>query len=271
MESAYQEKLLKIVNKNKSHIVVGLDSDIEKLPSMFLKYKNPVLEFNKLIIESTKDTIAGYKLNMAFYESLEEIGLAAIKGSLSIIPDELIKICDAKRGDIGNTSELYARAYFDIYNFDSITINPYLGKDSVEPFLNQKGKCVYILALTSNSGSEDFQKLKTDGKYLYEEVIEKSLKWSKQNVGFVFGANHTDEIRKFTKLHPEIPLLIPGIGAQKNDTENLMKSLNTECFLINSSRGIIYSAPKDCSEKEFINAVRESTNNLNTEILSLMK
>jgi orotidine-5'-phosphate decarboxylase len=263
----YFEKLQNIIKKNNSNLVVGLDSDIKKLPLIFLKYKNPVAEFNKLIIESTKDIVAGYKLNVAFYECLEEKGLEALRQSLKKIPDDLIKICDAKRGDIGNTSELYARTYFDNYNFDSITLNSYMGEDSITPFLERKEKLVYILVLTSNKGYRDFQKLKIGNRYLFEIVIQKSLKWSKDNnVGFIFGANHTKEIKKFISLHPKVQLLIPGIGAQANDLKNLIDSLNTKSFVINSSRGILYSAQKDCDEKKFDEAVRESAIKLNNEI-----
>jgi len=260
-------KLNYIIKKNKSHLVIGLDSDIEKLPSLFLKYKNPVSEFNKLIIESTKDLVAGYKLNIAFYECLEEKGLEAIRDSMFSIPDESIKICDAKRGDIRNTSELYARTYFDKYNFDSITLSPYMGEDSIAPFISRKDKGVYILALTSNSGGKDFQTIKVNGKYFYEIVIEQSLKWNKnKNIGFVFGANHIEELKNFTSIHPEIPLLIPGIGAQANDLKNLVENLSSDNFVINSSRSIIYSSKKDCSEKEFVNSVRTATIDLNSGI-----
>ncbi|MDQ3020565.1 MAG: orotidine-5'-phosphate decarboxylase [Bacteroidota bacterium] len=260
-------KLNYIIRKNKSNLVIGLDSDIEKLPLLFLKYKNPVSEFNKLIIESTKDLVAGYKLNIAFYECLEEKGLEAIRDSLFSIPNESIKICDAKRCDIENTSELYARTYFDKYNFDSITLSPYMGEDSISPFISRKDKGVYILSLTSNPGGKDFQTLRVNGKYLYEIVIEQSLKWNKnKNIGFVFGANHIKELKNFTSLHPEIPLLIPGIGAQVNDLKELIESLNSDNFVINSSRGIIYSAKKDCTEKEFVDFVRTAAIDLNSGI-----
>lgn len=265
----YIQKLNHIIQKNKSSLVIGLDSDIDKIPSLFLKYENPVSEFNKLIIESTKDIAAGYKLNLAFYEFLEEKGIEALRESLKAIPEESIKICDAKRGDIDNTAELYAKTYFDKFDFDSITLSPYMGEDSIAPFLKRKDKLVYILALTSNKGGKDFQMSKVDGKYLYELVIEKSLGWNESNnIGFVFGANHTAELNSFTSLHPEIPLLIPGIGAQDNDLKDLMSNLNSDNFLINSSRSIIFSAPKNCNEKEFTDKIRESAKKLNSELNS---
>lgn len=267
----YNVKLKNIISKNKSNLVIGLDSDLMKLPDLFLKYKNPVAVFNKLIIDNTKDIAAGYKLNVAFYECLLEEGIIAIRHTLNFIPEEMITICDAKRGDIDNSAEMYARTFFDEYNFDSITVNPYMGEDSVAPFLGRKDKFVYILALTSNTGHSDFQKLKTGDRYLYEEVIQKSLEWNKHNnAGFVFGANHTAEIIKFTDKNPGISLLIPGIGAQSNDLKNLMNSLRLcESYVINSGRSIIYSAKKDCSEKEFIDSVRMSTIKLNDEINNL--
>ena len=263
----YTEKLQNIIKKNKSNLVIGLDPDLSKIPSLFLKYKNPVLEFNKLIIESTKDLVAGYKPNMAFYECLGEQGVEAIRETVKAIPKEMIKICDAKRGDMGNTAEYYAKTYFDIYNFDSITLSPYMGEDSIAPFIKNEDKAVYILALTSNPGGSDFQKLKIDGKYLYEIILEKSLSWNKNNnIGFVFGANHISELNAFTSSHPEIPLLIPGIGAQANDLKTLLQNLHTKNFVINSSRNIIYSASKNCTEKEFTEAVSESAIRLNAEI-----
>lgn len=269
----YIDKLKNIVLKNKSNLVIGLDSDLKKLPDLFLKYKNPVAVFNKLIIENTKDIVAGYKLNSAFYECLLEEGIVAIWHTLNLIPEETLKICDAKRGDIDNSAEMYARTFFDDYNFDSITLNPYMGEDAVAPFIRRKNKFAYILALTSNTGHIDFQKLKTGEKYLYEEVIDKSMKWNKDgNIGFVFGANHTREIQKFITSNPEIPLLIPGIGAQANDLKNLIKSLGTnENYVINSGRAIIYSPEKNCSENEFIEAVRTSALKLNEEINNLKK
>lgn len=267
----YKDKLLNIISANRSNVIVGLDTDESKLPDLFLKYNNPVAEFNKLIIEITKDITAGYKLNLAFYEFLLEKGVDAIKSTLEKISSAQVKICDAKRGDIDNTAGMYARTFFDKYDFDSITLSPYMGEDSVSPFLGRKDKFVYVLALTSNKGHADFQKLEVGKKYLYEEVIDKSLLWTKvNNIGYVFGANHTEEIKKFTSLHPDIPLLIPGIGAQANDLEKLIQSLGqNKYYVINSSRGIIYSSKKDCNEKEFTDDVRNSAVKLNKEINAL--
>lgn len=260
----YSKKLEKIVKKNKSNLIVGLDPDIRKIPKIFLKSKNPILEFNKSVILSTKEFIAGYKLNLAFYEVLGKCCFETIERTLKFIPGDMLKICDGKRGDIGNTDEYYARAYFDNLNFDSMTVNPYLGKDSVEPFLSRKEKGIYILALTSNRGSEDFQKQKTGRTYLYEKVIEKCLEWNtNKQIGFVIGANHTGLIKKITKKYPYISILIPGIGAQGNDLNTLLKNIKNKNFLINASRSIIYDSEDFKSYKEFEDKVR-----VKSEVLS---
>ena len=237
----YIQKLKKITRH--SNIVVGLDVDINKIPKIFSKYKYPALAFNKAIISATNDKCAGYKLNLAFYESLGKDCHNVLSETLKVIPENLIAICDAKRGDISNTDEFYAREYFDNLNFDAITVSPYMGIDSIKPFLDRKNKFVYVLGLTSNAGASDFQKIKAGNKYLYEIVIEKFLKENKnQNIGFVFGANYTKEIRKYTSAGYNLPLLIPGVGAQGGDLQSLIKNLKNDLYLINSSRGIIYSA-----------------------------
>lgn len=268
----YTKKLERIIKKNKSNLIVGLDSDIRKIPKIFLKKKNPVLEFNKSIINATKGIVAGYKLNLAFYEALGRYFYETIYNTLQYIPREMIKICDAKRGDIGNTDEYYARAYFDDLNFDSMTVNPFMGKDSVEPFLSRKGKGIYVLALTSNRGSEDFQKLKAGTKYLYEIVIEKCMEWGKGGqTGFVIGANHTELIKKITTKHKNTPLLIPGIGAQGNDLDELLKNLKNEYFLINASRSIIYDREEFRNISEYEDKVRVKAEVLSDIIASKKK
>ena len=266
----YSTKLKRIIRKNKSNLIVGLDSDIKKIPKLFLKYKDPVFQFNKLIIEATNDIVVGYKFNTAFYEAGGRAGYDTLEKSLKIIPHDLIKICDAKRGDIENTDELYARAYFDNMDFDAMTFSPYLGEDSIKPFIKRKDKLTYVLVLTSNAGHKDFQKQIIGKEHLYDKVIKKCIEWNKhQNIGFVIGANHTEVIGKYSSLYEDIPILIPGIGAQKNDLELLMKNIHNNIFVINSSRGIIYSAKHESTRKEFIEAVRKSTIALNDSINSL--
>ncbi len=260
----YSEKLDSSIRSSGSHVVVGLDPDISKIPDLFLEFDNPVLEFNRQIILATKDIVAGYKLNIAFYEYLEEQGIQAVRESLKEIPDNLIKICDAKRGDIANTAELYARTYFDKYCFDAVTASPYMGKDSLEPFYSRAGKCVYILALTSNESSKDFQHLEIGDTKLYKIITESAVDWGRSgSVGFVFGANYAEEIGSFSAGHPDIPLLIPGIGAQGNELKTLLNSMHTDKYLINSSRAIIYSASKECSLEEFRESARNSAEELN--------
>jgi orotidine-5'-phosphate decarboxylase len=238
----YKKKLKGIIKNKNSNLIIGLDTDIKKIPDVFLKFSDPLYEFNKFIIKSTSEIAAGYKFNIAFYEVMKDKGFELLRKSLKLIPDSCVKICDAKRGDIPNTCEMYAKIYFDDLNFDAITLSPYIGTDSVIPFLQRKNKFVYILALTSNKGSGDFQKLKTGGKYLFEIVIQKHLeRFSSEKIGFVFGANHTMEINKVSKKFRNLSILIPGVGAQGNDLNILMKNIHNNLFLINSSRGIIYS------------------------------
>lgn len=262
----YIDKLKKVVKANNSNVVVGLDTDINKIPDFFLKSKDPVYAFNNYIVAITSKIVAGYKINLAFYET--PAGLRSLEKLLVNIPSNLIKIADAKRGDIENTTELYARTYFDMYDFDAITAAPYMGEDSIKPFLKRKNKYVYLLALTSNSGSKDFQYLKAGTRYLYEWVLERSKKWG-GNLGYVFGANYEKEINSFTKKNKNTSLLIPGVGTQHGDADKLLKSLHNKLFLINSSRGVIYSAPKDCKQREFENCVYNAVKDLNTKINSV--
>ncbi|CAN5628223.1 orotidine-5'-phosphate decarboxylase [soil metagenome] len=240
------------IKKNNSHLIIGLDSDIQKLPEIFLKEPMPVLFFNKAVIEATKDIAAGYKMNMAFYEN--KFGYENLAKTLQLIPDDLFSICDGKRGDIENTSELYARTYLDELNFDSITFNPYMGSDSIKPFTKRDDKVIFTLLLTSNPGACDIQELilKNTDNRVYNSVLKLCLKWNKNdNIGFVIGANHHKEIEMVTKKYKDFPLLIPGIGAQSHDLKKLLKSIRHKNYLINASRSIIYAAPKNCTLEEF--------------------
>ena len=264
---SYLSKLEKIVKKNSSNIVIGLDTDITKIPAFFKDDSNPMLEFNKRIVAATKNDVAGYKLNMAFYEEAGGIGLTAMRETVKFIPKDMITICDAKRGDMENTDEMYAKAYFDNYEFDAITWSPYLGSDSIKPFLKRKNKMVYILALTSNPGGKDLQMLKAGGKYIYEKVIELGMKWGRaENVGYVIGANHPAEIKKVLAKYKNVSLLLPGVGAQKADVKKLMSSLTNRNFVINSSRGIIYAAGDKCKEEEFEDKILDAVDKLNETI-----
>jgi len=235
---------LNSANESGKYICVGLDTDPKKLPSHLHSLKKPVVEFNKRIIESTKDLTAAYKLNLAFYESEGISGLENLEETLSFIPDNILIIADGKRGDIGNTSSLYARSIFEHFNFDSATLNPYMGQDSLEPFLDYKEKLNFILALTSNPGSADFQKQRLkNGDFLYQDVIKKIHNWSKNsNCGIVFGATNLNELKENLNLIDDLPMLIPGVGAQGGSLKDITKTLFTVkkySFLINVSRGII--------------------------------
>ena len=258
-----REQLFEQVKKKKSYLCIGLDTDIRKIPTHLLNYDDPVFEFNRQIIEATKEYCIAYKPNLAFYESNGYAGLISLEKTISIIPKEIFTIADAKRGDIGNTSEMYARTFFEYYNFDALTVAPYMGKDSVLPFLNFKNKWVILLALTSNAGSMDFQlnevfmpsserKLK-----LYEHVIEHALKWGNEDkLMFVVGATHPEFFNRIREIAERNFLLVPGVGAQGGDLQTISKAgMNSECGLIvNSSRQILYASSgedfAECAAKE---------------------
>jgi orotidine-5'-phosphate decarboxylase len=244
------------IKKKNSCLCIGLDTDILKIPKHLLSSADPVFEFNKQIIDATHEYCVAYKPNIAFYEALGPKGWESLQKTLAYIPTDIFTIADAKRGDIGNTSSLYARTFFELMDFDSITIAPYMGEDSVKPFL-QKDKWVILLAHTSNSGSQDFQvqELK-NGKKVYEEVIARSQQWaSADQLMYVVGATHPEQIASIRSLAPDHFFLVPGIGAQGGDLELVMKhGMNSQCgLLINSSRAIIYAS----SEKYFAKKASE--------------
>lgn len=242
-------ELIDQIKTKKSYLCVGLDTDITKIPRHLLKYPDPVFEFNKQIIDATLPYAVAYKPNIAFYEALGSAGWESLKKTVDYIPDECFTIADAKRGDIGNTSALYARAFFEQMNFDSITVAPYMGEDSVKPFLEFKDKWVILLAHTSNPGSADFQLIEdASGKRLYERVIEKSQRWgTPNNLMYVVGATHADKIAEIRKLAPEHFFLVPGVGAQGGDLQATSKQgMNGECgLLVNSARAIIYASTSE--------------------------
>jgi len=257
------EKFYNNISNNK-HICVGLDTDIFKIPKFLLKYEDPIFEFNKIIVDTTIDLASAYKLNLAFYEQSGIQGLKSLKKSIEYIGDRSFIIGDAKRGDIGNTSEMYAKALFTHLKMDASTINPYMGYDSIEPFLRFEDKLNFILVLTSNNGANDFEKLPLmSGKFLYQEVLSKVNDWNRaKNCGIVFGATQIEELETNISEFNEMPVLIPGVGAQGGDLisiRNLMKKHNYKNYLINSSRGIIY---KDNSES-FGAVARQELINLN--------
>ncbi len=252
----FYSALRSIQHSNNSLLCIGLDSDPVKLPRHLLRAENPVLLFNQQIIEATKDLVCAYKLNFAFYEALGEQCWRTVKETLAAIPPDIITIGDAKRGDIGNTAQMYAKSLRDDFGFSSSTVNPYMGFDSVEPFIREEDHGAFILALTSNPGAKDFEYLKLRAKPLYQHVIAKVKKWNvKKNCGLVVGATRPKELQRIRRLVPDMPLLIPGVGAQGGD---LTASVRYGCTaagdmaVINSSRGILYAS----SGEDFAEAAR---------------
>ena len=240
-----KQELINQIKQKKSFLCIGLDTDIQKIPEHLLKFDDPVFEFNKQIIDSTKDLCVAYKLNTAFYESNGINGWKSLMKTIEYIPKNIFSIADAKRGDIGNTSKMYAKTFFETMDFDSITVNPYMGSDSVEPFLDFNNKWVILLALTSNKGSEDFQNFSNQSNVkLYQQVLEKSMNWSDDSrIMYVVGATKSDSLKEIRKIIPDHFLLIPGIGAQGGSLDDVVKfGMNKDCgLLINSSRSIIYA------------------------------
>ena len=232
------------IKKKSSFLCVGLDTDIQRIPSHLLSSDDPIFEFNKQIIDATEQFAVAYKPNTAFYEAHGTKGWESLQKTLEYIPKDIFTIADAKRADIGNTSKMYARAFFESMQFDSVTVAPYMGSDSVKPFLEFKNKWVILLAATSNPGGLDFQHLQTDGEKLYEKVITKSLEWgNKDNMMYVVGATRPEALKEIRKIIPDHFLLIPGVGAQGGDLKAVCENgLNSDCgLLVNSSRGIIYA------------------------------
>jgi orotidine-5'-phosphate decarboxylase len=238
-------ELVAQIRAKHSCLCIGLDTDIQKIPKHLLKEKNPILTFNKAIIDATKDYCVAYKPNLAFYEVLGARGWEILEETLAYIPTTHFTIADAKRGDIGNTSKMYAKTFFKTYNFDSVTIAPYMGSDSVQPFLDFEGKWAILLALTSNSGAIDFERLRLENdKYLYQEVVQKSQEWgTPENLMYVVGATAPDALKDIRRLAPEHFFLIPGVGVQGGDLEAVMQAATNKDVgvLVNASRSILYA------------------------------
>jgi len=241
------ENLINQIKQKKSFLCVGLDVDLDKIPKHLHKHEDPIFEFSKGIIDSTSPFAIAYKPNLAFFESYGLKGWNSLEKIINYINSnypEIFTIADAKRGDIGNTSSKYARTFFETLNFDSITVNPYMGRDSIEPFLDYDNKYTILLSLTSNSGSSDFQFQLDNGKPLYLSVIKKSLSWkNKENLMYVIGATKAESLKEVREIIPNSFLLVPGIGAQGGSLSDVCRfGLNENCGLIvNSSRQIIYS------------------------------
>lgn len=261
-------ELFEQIKKKNSYLCVGLDTDLEKIPAHIRNTADPVFEFNKQIIDATHEYCVAYKPNIAFYEALGPKGWESLQKTLDYIPNDCFTIADAKRGDIGNTSALYAKAFFEQMDFDSITVAPYMGEDSVKPFLQFKNKWVILLAHTSNVGSADFQLIesKVNGHRLYEEVILRAQTWATPDqLMFVVGATQADKVEGIRKLAPENFFLVPGIGAQGGDLETVSRfGMNKQCgLLVNSARAIIYASV----EKDFAEAARREAKKVQEEML----
>ena len=242
------EELFGHIKQKQSYLCVGLDTDIKKIPAHLLKEQDPIFEFNKQIIDATADYCVSYKPNIAFYEALGARGWESLQKTLDYIPKTHFSIADAKRGDIGNTSGLYARTFFDPassgLDFDSVTVAPYMGADSVTPFLEFEGKWVILLALTSNPGSADFELLDTPHGKVYERVLQTSQQWAgADRMMYVVGATQTKDLAHIRTLVPDHFLLVPGVGAQGGNLEEVSKyGMNKSCgLLVNASRSIIYA------------------------------
>ena len=269
-----KQQLFEQIQRKKSFLCVGLDPVMDKLPKHLLKYEDPILEFNKQLIDATHDLCVAYKPNTAFYETRGAKGWDTLTKTWAHFPKDVFTIADAKRGDIGNTSAMYAEAFFKEessgMSFDSVTVAPYMGKDSVSPFLNYQGKWVILLALTSNAGSQDFQTKQSDDQKLYEQVITTSQQWADSNqMMYVVGATKPEEFQNIRRLAPDNFLLVPGVGAQGGSLSAVCEfGLNSECgLLVNSARSIIYAS----SGEDFAEKAREEALALQQEMEQILK
>lgn len=264
-----RQELIRNIKTKRSFLCVGLDTDLKKVPAHLLNEEDPIFAFNKAIIDATAAYCVAYKPNLAFYEAFGVKGLMAFEKTVKYIqenyPDQFI-IADAKRGDIGNTSAMYARTFFEEYNLDSVTVAPYMGEDSVTPFLGYDGKWVILLALTSNKGSHDFQLTEsTDGEKLFQKVLRKSQEWAgNDQMMYVVGATQGQAFEEIRKIVPDHFLLVPGVGAQGGSLSEVCKYGMTQdcCLLVNSSRAIIYAD----NTENFVNAAAEAAKAVQEEM-----
>lgn len=265
----HKAELIQQIRNKKSYLCVGLDTDLDKIPAHLLDTEDPIFEFNKQIIDATRDYCVAYKPNVAFYEAYGAKGWMSLEKTVAYIGKTHFTIADAKRGDIGNTSSRYAEAFFKNMPFDSITVAPYMGEDSVTPFLQFEGKWVILLALTSNKGSSDFQLMQENDEQLFERVIKKANTWGNaDNLMFVVGATHPDYFRRIRKIAPDNFLLVPGVGAQGGDLAAVTRNgINKDCgLLINSTRDIIYAR----NGTDFANAASKKAAAVQKEMENLL-
>jgi orotidine-5'-phosphate decarboxylase len=270
-----RQQLFEQIQKKRSFLCVGLDTDISKIPEHLMETSDPVFSFNKEIIDATAEFSVAYKPNFAFYESLGYKGWISLEKTISYIKSKYPKIfiiADAKRGDIGNTSDLYARAFFEKLNVDAVTVAPYMGEDSVKPFLTYNNKWVILLALTSNKGASDFQFLKDEktGDFLFESVLKTSQNWGTiENMMYVVGATKAEKLKEIRQIIPDHFILVPGVGAQGGSLQEVAKNgLNSECgLLVNSSRGIIYAS----TDSDFADEARMAAHEVQQEMEILLR
>ncbi len=265
-----RQQLIRQLKRKNSFLCIGLDTDSKKIPTHLLSTEDPVFEFNKAIIDATKEFAVAYKLNTAFYEASGAKGWESLRKTLEYIPKDIFTIADAKRADIGNTSSMYAQAFFNTMNFDSVTVSPYMGFDSVKPFLEFDGKWAIILAATSNPGGLDFQYLKVGDQKLFEKVIETSMAWgSEENTMYVVGATRPETIKEIRQIIPNHFLLIPGVGVQGGDLRTVCENgLTRDCgLLVNFSRGIIYSD----SSKNFAETTTKKAASIQLEMKKMLQ
>ena len=266
------QTLVSEIKKKQSFLCIGLDVDLSKIPTHLLELEDPIFEFNKQIIDATHHLAVAYKPNTAFYEAYGIKGWRSLEKTINYLNEkhpEIFTIADAKRGDIGNTSTMYAKAFFEDLNFDSVTVAPYMGSDSVEPFLAFEDKFTILLALTSNKGGLDFQGMKVDNNELYKEVLQKAITWkSSDNLMFVVGATKAEYFKDIRKIVPNHFLLVPGVGAQGGNLQDVCKYGITKDIglLINSSRGIIYAG----NDIDFAKKAQEKTLELQQEMASIL-
>lgn len=267
--STFIDKLSRVSKKNNSLLCIGLDPDPERFPDGIKGTEHDIITFNRAIIEQTSDLTCAYKLNMAFYEVQGPRGLEALEATMHAIPDDIIVIGDAKRGDIDNTARMYAKSLFEYYRFDAVTVNPYQGTDAIQPFVDYKDKGVFVLCLTSNPSAHEFQHLNNDGEPLFLRVAQTANRWnSGGNVGLVVGATNGSALGDVRSAVGDMPLLIPGVGAQGGDLNMVMKyGLNSRGggILVNSSRSILYAS----SGPDYAEAARQAAQELRDQINAL--
>jgi len=262
----FNERLREISRRKNTYLAIGLDPDMSRLPGFLMDFESPLLEFNKSIINATSDLVCAYKLNTAFYEHFGVQGWRVLRKTIELIPEDTLTIIDGKRGDIGNSSEKYARAAFAELGGDAVTVNPYMGHDSVAPFLRDKAKGAFVLCLTTNPGAEDFQYLDVGDRKLFAYVAQKAVEWNTQgNVGLVVGATRSEQFHTLREIAPDLPFLVPGIGAQGGDLEQAVRGAidhHGGGFIISVSRSILYVS----EDLEFAQASRKKAQEFRDQI-----